>query len=151
MRKVITTEIKNEVISMTNEGHTIGEICDVLGISSPSVSRIRKEAGLTNNVTSDKGGVISKMIPVTELRKPVKDQNVDEDVDPVMIADQSIVIAGTETLTTYKAGLLKDTIIIEGDLIVGEVKIDQLIKLVNELKGVHKIVTQMKGNRFGLM
>lgn len=69
----------------------------------------------------------------------------------VMIADQTITIAGTETLTVYRAELKKDTISVDGALVIGEIKIDQIINLANELKGVYDLVTRMKGNRFGLM
>lgn len=149
-RKVITTEIKNEIVLMTKEGYTTDEICARLGISSATVYRVRKESGLSH--IHDKGGKIAKTIPITELEKPVKKEEVnDEDVPPVMIADQSIEICGTETLTIYRAELKKDTISVEGALVIGEIKIDDLINLANELKGVHDLVTRMKGNRFGLM
>ena len=149
-RKIITIEIKNETIAMVKEGYTTDEICARLGVSSATVYRIRKEAGLTN--MHDKGGKIAKTIPITELHKPAKDAKVkDEDVPPVMIADQSIEICGTETLTVYRAELKKDTISVEGSLVIGEIKIDQLINLANEIKGVYDLVTRMKGNRFGLM
>jgi hypothetical protein len=100
---------------------------------------------------NDKGGKIAKTIPVTELEKPVKAEKVEEDIPPVLIADQTIEICGTETLTTYKAELKKDSISVSGDLVIGEIKIDQILNLANELKGVYDLVTRMKGNRFGLM
>lgn len=155
MRKLITTEVKNEIIAMTKEGHTTNEICDALGISKPSVYRVQKGAGLTAN-NGSKGGVIARTIPVTELQKdaakepePVKEKD-DEPVPPVMIADQSIAICGTETMTVYKAELKKDTISVDGGLVIGEIRIDQILDLAEELKGVYTLVTQMKGNRFGL-
>lgn len=149
-RKVITTEIKNEIVSMTKEGYTTDEICSRLCISSATVYRIRKESGLSH--MHDKGGMIAKTIPITELEKPMKNETVkDECVPPVMIADQSIEIAGTETLTIYRAELKKDTVSVEGALVIGEIKIEDLINLANELKGVHDLVVQMKNNRFGLM
>lgn len=149
-RKVITMEIKNEIVMMTKEGYTTDEICARLGISSATVYRTRKESGLS--YMKDKGGKIAKTIPVTELEKPVKDVKVEDDyVPPVMIADQTITIAGAETLTVYRAELKKDTISVDGALVIGEIKIDQIINLANELKGVYDLVTRMKGNRFGLM
>lgn len=149
-RKAITMEIKNEIVMMIKEGYTVDEICSRLGISSATVYRTRKESGLSH--MNDKGGKIARTIPVTELEKPAKDVKVDnEDVPPVMIADQTITIAGTETLTVYRAELKKDTISVDGALVIGEIKIDQIINLANELKGVYDLVTRMKGNRFGLM
>lgn len=149
-RKVITMEIKNEIVMMTKEGYTVDEISARLGISSATVYRTRKESGLSH--MNDKGGKIARTIPVTELEKPAKDVKVDdEDVPPVMIADQTITIAGTETLTIYRAELKKDTISVDGALVIGEIKIDQIINLANELEGVYDMVTRMKGNRFGLM
>lgn len=155
MRKLITTEIKNEIIAMTKEGHTTNEICDALKISKPSVYRAQKSAGLTAN-NGGKGGVVSRTIPVTELQKgAAKDpesveEKDDEPVPPVMIVDQSIAICGTETMTCYKAELKKDTISVDGGLVIGEIRIDQILDLAEELKGVYTLVTQMKGNRFGL-
>jgi len=149
-RKVITMEIKNEIIMMTKEGYTVDEICARLGISSATVYRARKESGLSH--MNDKGGKIARTIPVTELEKPAKDVKVEDDyVPPVMIADQTITIAGTETLTIYRAELKKDTISVDGALVIGEIKIDQILNLANELKGVYDLVIRMKGNRFGLM
>ena len=153
MRKIITTEIKNEIVAMTKEGHTNNEICEALGISKPSVYRAQKEAGLTSN-NGSKGGVVARTIPDIELHKnaakePVKEKD-DEPIPPVMIADQSIAICGTETMTIYKAELKKDTISVDGGLVIGEIRIDQILDLAEELKGVYALVTQMKGNRFGL-
>ena len=155
MRKIITTEIKNEIVAMTKEGHTNNEICEALGISKPSVYRVQKGAGLNAN-NGSKGGVIARTIPVTELQKdaakepdPVEEKD-DEPVPPVMIADQSIAICGMETMTVYKAELKKDTISVDGGLVIGEIRIDQILDLAEELKGVYALVTQMKGNRFGL-
>jgi len=148
-RKAITMEIKNEIVKMTKEGYTVDEICARLGVSSATIYRVRKESGLSH--MNDKGGKIAKTIPVTELKKPVKEEKVKEDVPPVLIADQAIEICGTETLTTYKAELKKDSISVSGDLVIGEIKIDKILDLANELKGVYNLVTRMKGNRFGLM
>lgn len=148
-RKIVTIEIKNEIVKMTKEGYTVDEICARLGVSSATIYRVRKESGLSH--MNDKGGKIAKTIPVTELEKPVKTEKVEEDIPPVLIADQTIEICGTETLTTYKAELKKDSISVSGDLVIGEIKIDQILDLANELKGVYDLVTRMKGNRFGLM
>lgn len=148
-RKIVTIEIKNEIVKMTKEGYTVDEICARLSVSSATVYRVRKESGLSH--MNDKGGKIAKTIPVTELEKPVKAEKVEEDIPPVLIADQTIEICGTETLTTYKAELKKDSISVSGDLVIGEIKIDQILDLANELKGVYDLVTRMKGNRFGLM
>jgi transposase-like protein len=148
-RKVVTIEIKNEIVKMTKEGYTVDEICAHLGVSSATIYRVRKESGLSH--MNDKGGKIAKTIPVTELEKPVKAEKVEEDIPPVLIADQAIEICGTETLTTYKAELKKDSISVSGDLVIGEIKIDKILDLANELKGVYNLVTRMKGNRFGLM
>ena len=145
----ISIEVKNEVIAMTKEGHTITEICDALGVSKPSVSRIRKDAGLTSN-PNDRGGVVSKTIPASEIM-PKNRKVEEENVSPVIIADQSIAICGTETMTVYRAELKKDTISVDGGLVIGEVKIDQILALAEELKGVYDLVTRMKGNRYGLM
>ena len=156
MRKLITVEIKNEIIAMTKEGHTTNEICDALGISKPSVYRVQKGAGLTAN-SGSKGGVVSRTIPDSELHKTTAKNteaangNDDDFVPPVIIADQSVAICGTETLTVYKAELKKDTISVDGELVVGEIRIDQILDLAEELKGVYTLVTQMKGNRFGLV
>jgi len=148
-RKAITMEIKNEIVKMTKEGYTVDEICARLGVSSATIYRVRKESGLSH--MNDKGGKIAKTIPVTELEKPVKAEKVEEDIPPVLIADQTIEICGTETLTIYKAELKKDSISVSGDLVIGEIKIDKILDLANELKGVYNLVTRMKGNRFGLM
>jgi len=148
-RKIVTIEIKNEIVKMTKEGYTVDEICARLGVSSATIYRVRKESGLSH--INDKGGKIAKTIPVTELEKPVKTEKVEEDIPPVLIADQTIEICGTETLTTYKAELKKDSISVSGDLVIGEIKIDKILDLANELKGVYNLVTRMKGNRFGLM
>ncbi len=148
-RKSVTIEIKNEIVKMTKEGYTVDEICIRLGVSSATIYRVRKESGLSN--MNGKGGKIAKTIPVTELEKPVKAEKVEEDIPPVLIADQAIEICGTETLTTYKAELKKDSISVSGDLVIGEIKIDKILDLANELKGVYNLVTRMKGNRFGLM
>lgn len=148
-RKSVTIEIKNEIVKMTKDGYTVDEICARLGVSSATIYRVRKESGLSH--MNDKGGKIAKTIPVTELEKPVKAEKVEEDIPPVLIADQTIEICGTETLTTYKAELKKDSISVSGDLVIGEIKIDQILDLANELKGVYDLVTRMKGNRFGLM
>lgn len=64
-RKVITMEVKNEIVMMTKEGYTVDEICARLGISSATVYRTRKESGLSH--MNDKGGKIAKTIPVIEL------------------------------------------------------------------------------------
>ena len=149
MKKVITTEMRNEVISMTKEGHSINEICSAVGISRPSVTKVRKEAGL--KVVYGKGGIVARTIPIEEIRKSSHEEPDEDDVPPVMIADQMITICGTETLTVYKAELRKDTISVDGGLVIGEIKIDQIVNLANELKGVYDLVTRMKGNRFGLM
>jgi transposase-like protein len=155
MRKLITTEIRNEVVAMTKEGHTTSEICKALGISKPSVYRAQKAAGLTSN-NGNKGGVVARTIPDSELHKnvakdpePVKEQD-DEPESSVIIADQSIAIAGIKTSTLYRAELNRDTITVDGSSVIGEVRIDQILDLAEELKSVYTLVTRMKGNRFEL-
>ena len=152
-RKIITMAMKNEIIAMTKNGCTIREICEAVDISKPTVSRIRKEAGLSN--MNDKGGKIARTIPLYEIEKNASatkcTETTDEACPPVVIAEQAIAICGTETGTVYKAETRKDTISIDGPIVIGEIKLDQIMGLVNELRGVHNLVSQMKGNRFGLM
>ena len=149
MRKIVTMEMKNEVVAMTKAGNSVTQICEALDISKPTVSKIRRESGLTG--LYGKGGTVAKTIPFSEIAKNSKKEIVEEEVPPVLINDQSIEICGTETMTRFKAELRKDSVTIEGELIVGEIKIDKIIDLANELKGVYNLVTKMKGNRFGLM
>ena len=148
-RTTITMEIENEVVLMTKEGHSTKEICESVGISKASVSRIRREHGLSH--PNDRGGRIARTIPVTELQSAARHTDAEDDSAPIVIADQSIAICGTETLTTYRAELKKDAISVDGELVVGEIPIDQIMNLANELKGVYDLVMKMKGNRFGLV
>lgn len=147
-RKVITPAMKNEVVDMTNRGCSNLEICETVGISKATLSRIRKERGL--KATGGRGGVISRTIPAYELERGFKsEESVAEDDDvPIVIADQLVLIAGTETATQFKCELRKDTVSVEGDLVVGEVRIDQLLSLSKELKAVYNLAMRMKGNRF---
>lgn len=148
-RTKITMEIENTVVLMTKEGCSSSEICEQTGISKASVSRIRREHGIA--YPNDKGGRIARKIPVTELQSAARQTEAEGDSVPIVIADQTIVICGIETLTTYRAKMLEDAISVDGGLVIGEIPIDQIMNLADELKGVYDLVTKMKGNRFGLI
>lgn len=142
--KRIDPELRNEILMMTQEGHSVAEIHDVTGVSKGTIRKYQCEGGLRASDPSETGGFISKSIPVNHFEEDRKE----EEVFPVMLADQLITILGIETMTKYHTGMLKDTVSIEGDVIVGEVKIEDILKLSDELRGVYNFVKKMKCNRF---
>lgn len=142
--KSIEPALRNEILAMTNEGHSVTEIHNVTKVSKGTIRKYQREAGLRSDDQTDAGGKISRTIPVKHFNAEEKV----EEVLPVLLADQEITIVGTETMTKYKAGMLKDTVTIEGESLVGEIKVEDILKLSNELLGVYNFVNKMKSNRF---
>lgn len=140
----IDPEVRNEILMMTQEGHSVTEIHNVTKVSNGTIRKYQQEAGLRSDDPTDAGGKISRTIPVKHFDAEEKV----EEVLPVLLADQEITVVGTETMTKYKAGMLKDTVAIEGESLVGEIKVEDILKLSNELLGVYNIVKKMKSNRF---
>lgn len=139
----IDPEVRNEILMMTREGHSVTEINGITKVSKGTIRKYQREAGLRSDDPTELGGKISSSIPVNHFA-----DEKEEEVFPVIMADQLITVLGVETMTKYHMGMLKETVTIEGDIIVGEVKIEDILKLSDELRGVYNFVKKMKSNRF---
>lgn len=149
--KEIKTELRNEILYLTKNGKTQKEISDITGCARATIRKYQREAGLEPNDPTNKGGRISRNIPITELTEAKSSTAIAEEEEescPVMIADQTLKIVGADTMIEYRAELSRKTISVEGSLLVGEIEIDKLLSIAKELKAVHKMVTKMKQNRF---
>ena len=142
--KRIDPELRNEILMMTKKGHSVAEIMSVTGVSKGTIRKYQRENDDYTGNSSESGGLISRSIPVSHFKENKKK----EEVFPVIMADQLITVLGVDTMTKYHMGMLKDTVTIEGDVIVGEVKIEDVLKLSNELLGVYNFVKKMKSNKF---
>ena len=142
--KRIDPELRNEIMMMTKEGHSVTEIYNTTKVSKGTIRKYQREAGMRSDDPAELGGKISRSIPVSHFKENKKE----EEVFPVIMADQLITVLGVDTMTKYHMGMLKDTVTIEGDVIVGEVKIEDILKLSNELLGVYNFVKKMKSNKF---
>lgn len=140
----ISPELRNEILMMTREGHSVTEIYNVTGVSKGTIRKYQADDGSRSIDPTEHGGVVSKTIPVPKFEDKKK---VEEEPLPVILGDQEIMIVGTETMTKFRAGMHKDVVTIEGDMIVGEIKIEKLKCISDELKGVYEFVKKMKANR----
>ena len=149
--KELSLEMRNEIVHLGKEGHNLTQIHEATKVSKGTIRKYLQQAGILTSNPRDKGGRISKTILIPGISNEYAETKVEEEVLPVMLAHQTIEIAGTETLTTYKAETAKDYVVLEGNNLIGQVKIDDIPKLIQELKGVYNMVTRMKSNRWEAM
>ena len=147
----LSIEVRNEIVNLTKEGKTQKDIHEILGLSAQTIRKYQQKAGLLTVHPRDKGGRISKSILIAPANENAEVRQEDEEIFPVMIADQSLKIAGTESLNIYNVELMKDFVNVEGKNLIGEIKISDIPKIVDELRGVYNMALQMKSNRWELM
>lgn len=138
-----------EILRMSKEGHSPKEISEATGIGYDVVRRYRAMHGIPNN-TRLKGSPRAKglLIPPNgiedekeEKKEMAQEQNKKS---ATVVADQTIRIAGIATANVYAASMHKDTISIEGENLVGEIKIEMIPKLMDELRDVYVIAKGIK-------
>ena len=144
----LSMEIRNEIIDMTNNGHSVAEIQNVTKVSRGTIRKYQTLAESRSAENMKRGGVVSRTIPVPHFAK----KEIVEDKDsPVILTDQQITITGALTSTKYRAESGKDFVTIEGEGIVGEIKIEDILKFSDELRGVYNFATRMKCNKFDIV
>lgn len=143
----IGIELKNEIIALTKEGKKVSEIMAATKVSKATVQKYQAQAGLRSPGERERGGVISRTIPIAPF---ADNQKVEEEPDPVLIADQVLTICGTDTMTTFRGTATKDVVNIEGNNLMGEIKVEDMPKLAKEIMGAYKLIKKMKNNRYGL-
>lgn len=149
--KQLSIEMRNEIIGLAKNGHNQIEISESTGVSTATIRKYLKEAGVLTFNPRDKGGRISKTILVSDMPEKHEEAKEDDEILPVMLAHQIIEIAGTETMTTYRAETAKDYVVLEGEFLIGQIKINDIPKIIQEMKGVYNMVTRMKSNRWEAM
>ena len=144
----LSMEIRNEIIDMTNNGHSVAEIHNVTKVSKGTIRKYQRLAESRSAENMERGGIVSRTIPVTHFAKK---ETVEEDDLAVILTDQQITITGALTSTKYRAGSGKDFVTIEGEGLVGEIKIEDIPKFADELRGVYNFATRMKCNKFDIV
>lgn len=143
----IGVEVRNEIVALTKEGKKISEIMEATKVSKGTVQKYQAQAGLRSPGERERGGVISRTIPIGPF---ADNRKVEEEPDPVLIADQVLTIFGTDTMTSFRGMATKDTVSIEGNNLMGEIKVEDMPKLAKEIMGAYKLIKKMKSNRYGL-
>lgn len=152
--KELPIEMRNEIVAMGKEGHSVTEIHEATNVSKGTIQKYLRKAGVLSSDPRERGGRISNSILIPTVENGYNDHgsvNDETEILPVMLADQTIKIAGTETLTVYRAETTKDFVTVESENLIGQIKINDIPKIILELKGVYQMVAQLKSNRWGVM
>lgn len=151
MGRSIGEEKVKKIVEMGEQGKRISDIVNATGVSDYTVGRYLKMYGI--KPASGNGGLVSKTIQLNPIECKREDSIKEEATDvientvkpsPVIVMEQSVQAKGEATGSVYRILSSKSSISIDGEIVVGEIEIEDIPKFVEELKKIYTMANYLK-------
>ena len=131
--KLITPEMKEQIVQLYKTGLTYREVGDKLGISFVTVGRYVRETGYDRTHV---GSSIAKSVPIVTM--PEKPVEAPESRNPFRVTSRTLTLQGAATGNSYTISTESEVVEIESESALMQIKIDQIDNFINELKLIKK-------------
>ena len=131
--KLVTPEMKEQIIQMYKTGLTYREVGEKFGISFVTVGRYVRKNGYDRVHVGSK---IAKAVPIAAL--PEKPVEAPESRNPFRVTSRTLTLQGAATGNSYTISTESEVVEIESDQALMQIRIDQIDNFINELRLIKK-------------